>query len=226
MRLGILGGTFNPIHLGHLILAEAAREQARLDQVWFVPTAIPPHKRPRELASAAARWDMVRLAIREQPALRADAVELRRGGVSYTVETIRAIRRRVPRARLFLIVGSEMLQVRWVGLTEIAESCTFLVASRTTARPRRPRGLRIQWVRMPRIEISSSMIRARRHHRRSIRFLVPDAVARCIARRHLYRNQATLRLAPPHVWLRQTKPRGASLRIPPHGQSPWGSTHR
>ena len=188
MRLGILGGTFNPIHVGHLILAECAREHARLEQVWFIPTAMPPHKRPSELANAAARWDMVRLAIRGQPALRANAMEVRRGGVSYTVDTVRAIRRRHPRARLFLIVGSEMLRVHWYGLTEIARSCTFLVASRTTARPRRPRGLRIQWLQMPRIEISSSMIRARRHQRRSIRFLVPKPVARYIERHHLYRR--------------------------------------
>lgn len=193
MRLGILGGTFNPIHLGHLMLAECARDQCALDQVWFVPTAIPPHKPSRRLLDGAQRLALVRLAIRGHPAFRASDVELRLGGVSYTLRTVRLLRARDPRADLFLIVGSDMLQVPWYGMEELRRLCTFVVAHR----PERPRsrtiggveGRRLPGMRtitIPQVEISSSMIRSRIRRGRSIRYLVPDAVRQSILRRRLY----------------------------------------
>ena len=186
MRLGILGGTFNPIHLGHLILAECAREQCALDQVWFIPTATPPHKAPRDLLDGAKRLALVRLAIRGHPSFRASDLELELGGISYTIRTVRFLHARYPRARLFLIVGSEMLQVPWVGLPELRRLCTFVVAPRA-GRDRLRRLPRMQRLVMPQMAISSSMIRARIRRGQSIRYLVPDAVARSIIRRRLYR---------------------------------------
>ncbi|MBI4323180.1 MAG: nicotinate (nicotinamide) nucleotide adenylyltransferase [Candidatus Omnitrophica bacterium] len=210
MRLGILGGTFNPIHLGHVILAECARDQCALDQVWFIPTAIPPHKPSRQLLDGAQRLALVRLAIRGHPAFRASDVELRLGGVSYTLRTVRLLRARHPHANLFLIVGSDMLQVPWYGMAELRRLCTFVVAPRPTTRPLRPfdaprhaaglaqgrpeRAKRVEGRRLPgmrtitipQVEISSSMIRARIRRGRSIRYLVPDAVRQAILRRRLY----------------------------------------
>ncbi len=191
MRLGMLGGTFNPIHIGHLILAECAREQARLDQVWFIPTAIPPHKSPRDLAPAMDRLRMIRLAIRGHPAFRVETMELRRGGVSYTLETVQTIRERHPRAQLYLIIGSEMLKVPWYGLKEIARECTFVVAPRAAV-VSRPRGLRLMRLTMPSLEISSSMIRQRLRAGQSVRYLVPEAVERDICRHPLYREQSKM----------------------------------
>ena len=185
MRLGIFGGTFNPIHIGHLVLAECARAQARLDHVWFIPTAIPPHKPAPDVAPAEARLSMVRSAIRGHPAFRVHDMELRRGGISYTLETLRMIRTRHPRATLFLIVGSDMLQVPWYGLKEIARECTFLVAPRHPAISHR-RGVRVMTLAMPQIEISSSMIRERLRAGQSIRYLVPETVEREIRRHRLY----------------------------------------
>ncbi len=193
MRLGILGGTFNPIHLGHLMLAECAREQCALDQVWFMPTAIPPHKPSRQLLDGAQRLALVRLAIRGHQAFRASDVELRLGGVSYTLRTVRLLRARDPRAEVWLIVGSDMLQVSWYGMEELRRLCTFVVAQR----PERPRsrmiggveGRRLPGMRtitIPQVEISSSMIRARIRRGQSIRYLVPDAVRQSILRRRLY----------------------------------------
>lgn len=185
MRLGILGGTFNPIHLGHLMLAECAREQCALDQVWFMPTAIPPHKPSRQLLDGQQRLALVRLAIRGHPAFRASDVELWLGGVSYTLRTVRLLRARDPRAKIFLIVGSDMLQVSWYGMKELRRLCTFVVAQRPTTQPiRRRPGMRA--VTIPQVEISSSMIRARIRRNQSIRYLVPDAVRQSILRRHLY----------------------------------------
>jgi nicotinate-nucleotide adenylyltransferase len=187
MRLGILGGTFNPIHMGHLVLAECAREQCGLDHVLFLPTAKPPHKPSRDLLDGPVRLRLVRLAIRGHPAFRASDLELKAGGISYTVRTVRLLREQYPKATLFLIVGSAMLKVPWYGFEELCRLCTFVVANRdkTAASPHR---LPLRWLVMPRLEIASSMIRARIRRGQSIRYLVPDAVARMIARHRLYQG--------------------------------------
>ena len=203
MRLGILGGTFNPIHLGHLVVAECAREQCALDQIRFIPTATPPHKAPRDLLDGAKRLALIRLAIRGHPSFRASDLELELGGISYTIRTVRLLHARYPRARLFLIVGSDMLQVPWVGLPALRRLCTFVVAPRRfdfshhpSNRPEHRRRIgrdrlrrlpRMQRLVMPQVAISSSMIRARIRRGQSIRYLVPDAVARSIVHRRLYR---------------------------------------
>lgn len=187
MRVGILGGTFNPIHLGHLILAETAREQCALEQVWFIPTATPPHKSAHGLLDSAIRLALVRAAIRGHRAFRACDLEIRRGGVSYTLQTIRHLRQCYPKTAWYLIMGSDMLGVRWYGLEELGRLCTFVVADRPVSR-RRWRVPRMQPLLMPRVEISSSMIRARVRRGQSIRYLVPDPVARYIARHRLYRR--------------------------------------
>ena len=193
MRLGILGGTFNPIHVGHLVLAESAREQARLDRVLFIPTATPPHKRARGLIDGATRLRLVRLAIRGHAAFRASDVELRLGGVSYTVRTVQWLHARYPDAQLHLIVGQDMLPVRWYGMDELNRLCTFLVARRPDSSAVRADGLgrsarRVRTITMPQLEISSTDIRARIRWGRSIRYLVPEAVERDIRRSRLYRG--------------------------------------
>jgi nicotinate-nucleotide adenylyltransferase len=194
MRLGILGGTFNPIHLGHLLLAECAREQAHLDEVWFIPTNVPPHKAARDLLPAADRLQLVRLALRGHPAFRASDLELRLGGVSYTVRTIRWLREHHADARLHLIVGADMRTVPWVGMDELNRLCTFLVAERPRSRSLAPaasmgrQARRVRTIQMPQLDVSSSMIRERVRRGRSIRYLVPDAVAREIVRRRLYQT--------------------------------------
>jgi len=189
MRLGILGGTFNPIHQGHLVLAETAREQCGLEQVWFVPTASPPHKTARALVDGRHRLAMVRLAVRGHRAFRARGLEVKRGGVSYTIDTIKLIQARDPRVRLFLIVGSDMLAVTWYQMQELQRRCTFVAADRPSSASPRVLGLRVQRLAMPQMSLSSSMIRARVRAGRSIRYLVPQAVADYIARHRLYRRR-------------------------------------
>jgi nicotinate-nucleotide adenylyltransferase len=199
MRLGILGGTFNPIHLGHLVLAESAREQAGLDQVWFIPTATPPHKSPKGLPDGRTRLRLVRLAIRGHPAFRASGLELRLGGVSYTLRTVQWLRQHHPKARLHLIVGADMLRVHWYGMDALSRLCTFLVAQRPdqAGRPAGPLAAarRLRLIHMPQLDISSTMIRERVRRGRSIRYLVPEAAAREIARSGLYRSKGRARQA-------------------------------
>lgn len=188
MRLGIIGGTFNPIHLGHLILAECAREQCRLDAVWFMPAAAPPHKSSRGLLDGRRRLRLIRLAVRGHPAFCGCDLELRMGGVSYTIRTVRALKARFPKTQLFFILGSDMLKVPWYRFKELQRLCTFVVADRAVGTPvrRRPGMRRIA---MPHIDIASSMIRERVRRGQSIRYLVPEPVAQAIARGRLYRGR-------------------------------------
>src|SRR5262249_18483720 len=132
MRIGVFGGTFDPVHLGHLILAEQCREQGRLDQVWFVPAASPPHKQGQTLTPFAQRVEMLALAIAGQPAFRIDELEKDRPGPSFTVHTLEEIRRRRPDAELFLPIGSDTLVdlPHWYQPARILELAGLLVTHR------------------------------------------------------------------------------------------------
>jgi nicotinate-nucleotide adenylyltransferase len=185
LRVGIFGGTFNPIHLGHLLLAETARDALRLDRVLFIPAGQPPHKRPPGLLDGAVRLRMVRLAIKDHPAFAASDIELQRSGPSYSIDTVTALHRALPEAALFLLIGQDMLAVRWAAWNTLKRLCTVAAVRRPgSRRARMRRGIR--WLDMPPIDIASSDIRARVAAGRSIRYLVPAAVERYIRRQRLY----------------------------------------
>ena len=196
MKLGLLGGMFDPIHLGHLRAAENAREALALDQVVFVPAGVPPHRAParRRPASTATRWS--RLATAAHPAFVPSDVELRREGPSYTVDTRGgAARASSPGASVVLIVGSDNLpDDRRAGASRerLLALCTVAVVERPgeRARARRPGcpPARVHRVEGPRLPIAASDApRAGRAPGRSVRYLVPDAVADYIEKRGLYR---------------------------------------
>ena len=204
-RIGLFGGTFDPPHVGHLALAEWARESLRLDRVLFVPAGRPPHKGRARLSAVAHRLAMTRLAVRDNPAFTVSSLEARRDGPSFTVDTLRALRRREPRARVFLLMGADSLEEfpTWRDPEAILAFATLVVAPRPGASPapgrvpwrgtpeagsRRLAGARrIAWLGCPVLDVSSSAIRARLRSGRTARYLVPDAVARYIARHRLYR---------------------------------------
>ena len=188
MRLGIFGGTFNPIHWGHLLFAECAREQLQLDRVLFIPTHQPPHKGARELLDGAIRFTMVQLAIKDNPAFVASDIELQRGGVSYSIDTVKLLKRELPMAKLFLLMGADMLSVRWLAWNELKQLCTVAVVRRPGVRSiRREAGLK--WLTMPQVDISSSDIRLRLRASRSIRYLVPPLVERYINQHGIYQQR-------------------------------------
>lgn len=200
--LGIMGGSFDPIHLGHLVIAERAVEALRLDRVLFIPCAVPPHKDAAGLTPGRHRLAMVRLAVRGNPRFRASDMELRRGGVSYTVETLERLRAvHGPRARLWFIIGADSLWElsTWREYRRLLGLCTVVTAGRPGSDTQTWRGagafsraeaaaLKAHFFDAPLIDISSTEIRRRRRAGLSIRYLVPEAVERYIAAHGLYRR--------------------------------------
>jgi nicotinate-nucleotide adenylyltransferase len=199
VRIGVLGGSFDPIHIGHLVIAEEARLRLSLDTVLFVPTGFQWMKEGRQTAPGAERIEMVRLATASNAAFEVSDVEVSRPGPSYTVDTLSILRRqRGPEAELFFILGQDALAdlPRWSRPEQLLQLCTLVAMPRVDSPPvdlagleRQLPGLRDRLVLLedaPRLEVSSSALRARIARNESVRYLVPDAVAEYIARRGLY----------------------------------------
>jgi len=190
VKLGILGGSFDPIHLGHLRAAENAREALGLKEVRFIPAGEPPHKPKDALSAAEDRLAMVRLATASNPAFVVSDLEVRRAGPSYTVETLLAIAAEPESHELFLIVGSDTLPEipSWREPQRIFSLCTVAVAVRPGARRgETPAGARVLEVPGPELPLSATFVRHCAREGRSVRYLVPDAVADYIETRRLYR---------------------------------------
>ncbi len=196
--VGILGGTFNPPHIGHLICAQEARAQLGLDVVWLMPVAHPPHKEIAADPGTATRIELCRLAARDEDGLEVSTLEVERGGASYTVDTLRAIREQAPEHALTFIVGGDMAHSlpTWREPEAVLQLATLAVAERESIHREdiveRLSGLEghegVRFFEMPRLDVSSSDIRRRTAAGRPIRHLVPDAVADYIEAHGLYRG--------------------------------------
>jgi nicotinate-nucleotide adenylyltransferase len=192
MRLGLYGGTFDPIHLGHLILAEACREACGLDRVWFVVAGAPPHK-PGGRTDVAHRLEMVRLAVAGNPAFEVSEIETRRPGPHYSVETLEAVARERPGDELFFLIGADSLVdlPHWREPETILRLAGLVVANRPGFEPPPidvpPDARAIQRVTIPPIGIASHEVRRRLLEGRSIRYQVPRAVEAYIDAHELYR---------------------------------------
>lgn len=186
-RIGILGGTFDPPHIGHLILAEEAVRQLRLDKVIFIPSFMPPYKKVRH-DDPLSRYKMTALACKGNPIFEASPIELDRGSVSYSVDTLRFLKDKYGgKAELFFMIGSDWLGSldKWKNIDEALQLAHFVVAARPGSRAR---GLKKGMIvlNMPLIEISSTDIRNRVKKSISIRYLVPESVRQFIERQKLY----------------------------------------
>jgi nicotinate-nucleotide adenylyltransferase len=200
MRLGLLGGTFDPIHVGHLLMAEMACDTLSLNRVLFVPAGDPPHKQELEKISAFHRRAMVELAIAGNPHFELSLVDLERPGPHYTTDTVRLIRAEYTLATddcFFIIGGDSLVDLpTWHNPPELVTLCRLAVIHRPGFRPDLPGleaaipgiGARLDWVEMPLIGISSSQIRARVQAGQSIRYQVVDAVWNYIDQHQLYRQ--------------------------------------
>lgn len=191
MNIGIFGGTFNPPHCGHLIVGECVRDTLHLEKILFIPTATPPHKGVQLLAPSRDRLAMTELAVGGNPSFEASGAEIERGGLSYTIDTLREIGARFPRARLKLLIGADNLFDfdGWKSPGEILDMADLVVMTRPGYDLRRSRSEflpRATIVTVPQIGISGTEIRRRVKFHQSIRYLVPAAVGEYIARRHLY----------------------------------------
>ena len=207
MRLGLYGGTFDPVHQGHLLLAESCREQLQLDEVWFIPTGTPPHKLGVSISPPKARREMLELAIAGLPQFHVSRIEIDRPGPHYTVETLRQLRQERPEDQLFLLIGADSLHdlSTWREPGEISQLATIVAVNRGLSSPRdaaRGAGLdpailaRVQSVTMPGVDISASDLRQRVSASRSIRFQTPRAVEQYIRAHRLYQNTSEVETAP------------------------------
>ncbi len=189
--VGLFGGSFDPIHHGHLLVAQAAAEVLGLDEVRFVPAREQPFKVGEHAAAAADRATMVERAIAGSPGMRLERLELDRAGPSYTVDTLRALRVREPDTSFVLLVGSDaaMGVPRWHEAPELSRLARIVAFGRAGATAGAlPPG--IGFITVPAVEISSTAVRERVRRGQSIRYWVPDAVAEFIASRGLYRDGA------------------------------------
>jgi nicotinate-nucleotide adenylyltransferase len=189
MKLGIYGGSFDPIHLGHLLVAQAAVEELGLDRLYFVPAAQSPFKPERQPAPAAVRLQLLRLALAGRANCEVDDQELRRGGISYTVDTLRDYARRFPAAELFYLIGADNVAQlnEWRAAAELAHLAEFATLPRPGgAVPVFPPPFRGRQLRGFPFAVSSSEIRARVRAGRSIENLVPPAVAEAIRATKIY----------------------------------------
>jgi len=201
MLIGIFGGTFDPVHFGHLLLAECCREQCTLDAVWFLPAAVPPHKSDRELAPAKDRIEMLKLAIAGHAAFSVCTYESDRGGVNYTADTLNHFHEEDPSRELFFLMGADMFMdfPQWRQPERICQLAIPVVVHRpgmasldfnclnTITTPQRIEEIRRHLVEMPEIGLSSSEIRRRMAAGQSIRYQTPRAVEKYIETHNLYR---------------------------------------
>ena len=196
MRLGIYGGTFDPIHYGHLLLAERCREELQLDEVWFIPAGTPPHKQGRVTTPAKARAAMVEFAVSGFPEFKVSRIEMERTGPSYTVQTLEQLRTAAPEREVFLLMGADSIAelVTWKDPARILELSQVVAVNRAGESPDlsslqsllEQTGRTVHTVEMPAMGVSASEIRTRVASGKSIRFLTPRPVEMYLRQHKLY----------------------------------------
>lgn len=197
-KIGIMGGTFNPIHIGHLTLAEWAREEAELDEVWFIPAGLPYMKNSEEVLDPRERFHMTELAIQNNAFFRCLDIELKREGYTYSYETLEQLRDMYPQDKFFFIAGADCLcsMEHWKCVEKLFSNCTVIAAVRDSVQlpelekkrqylEQRFHG-RIMLIPFIGLSVSSTEIRKRTAAGRSIRYLVPDSVLNYIEEKEFY----------------------------------------
>ena len=185
-KVGILGGTFNPPHIGHCIIANEVLHALQLDEVRLMPNAIAPHKEVKQRATDAQRLEMVRLAIQDVEGLQIEPFELARGGISYTYETMLQLIEREPNTEFYFIIGGDSIDFlhTWYRIEELVKLVQFVGVHRPGFQSKSK--FRVQMVDIPEIYLSSSLVRERIQHGKTIQYLVPNAVAEYIRKERIY----------------------------------------
>jgi len=201
-EIGLMGGTFNPIHNGHLILAQAAWEQFSLDEIWFLPSRRPPHKDNTELPEDEIRLALLSRALESNPAFSVCLLEMQRLGedATYTYDTMLELKKRYPKEHFsFIIGGDSLLELhKWYHSKDLFKGMAFLAAGRgglgesagtfavTAQHLRETYGAQIDFIEMPQIDISSTALRQRAREKKTLRYYVPECVAEYIQENHIY----------------------------------------
>ncbi|EIJ78952.1 nicotinic acid mononucleotide adenylyltransferase [Bacillus methanolicus PB1] len=186
-KIGILGGTFDPPHYGHLLIANEVLESLQLHEVWFMPNQEPPHKKKSSIGNDD-RINMLELAIEGNPHFRIEPIELERIGPSYTYDTMKQLTEIYPDYTFYFIIGADMIEYlpKWHKINELLHLVEFVGVKRPAYSD--ATHFRIQKVDVPEIEISSSLIRKRRKEGRSIRYYLPESVRKYIEENKLYES--------------------------------------
>ena len=201
MKIGIMGGTFNPIHNGHLSLADAALKQYHLDEIWFMPSGLPAHKANDELLSSEKRFLMVQLAIKDTDKFKASSFEIDRAGYTYTADTMVALAKEYPKAEFYFIIGGDSLMKfhKWVKPEVISAHTSLLAAGRNgyskeelilqAENLKQQFGTKVLFLEMPELVISSNEIRSlcKVKHYEAINTMVPETVFRYITENELWK---------------------------------------
>jgi nicotinate-nucleotide adenylyltransferase len=193
MRTGIFGGTFNPPHIGHLIVAETLREQFGLKQVLWIPSRLPPHRMDEAMPSAEDRLEMTRRAVEQNPFFEVSDMELRREGPSYTIDTVRLLKQAEPEKDFVLLMGGDSYRAlsTWREADKLAEMVPLIVYDRRISGPEPmplPFEARVEFAEAPLIDVSATFLRGRIADGRSVRYYVPHVVMEYIHEHHLYRT--------------------------------------
>ncbi|MGY3724586.1 nicotinate-nucleotide adenylyltransferase [Granulicatella balaenopterae] len=187
-RVGILGGSFNPVHIGHLIMAEQAKSQLGLDKVLLMPSNQPPHIDTKKTIDAELRVAMLERAIAGNEGFGLELIELERLGKSYTFDTMQLLVERYPNKEFYFIIGGDMVEYlpKWYRIDELLDLITFVAVKRVGYQVES--SYPVEWIDSPMIDISSTMIRNSIKDKQSIRYLVPTSVEEFILERGLYQH--------------------------------------
>jgi len=187
-RIGILGGSFDPIHFGHLLMAQSATEVLKLDVVFFVPAYCSPFKTDHSVPDVSKRLVMVKEAIKGNKAFKLYDGELRRGKISYTIDTLKELKLKYPQSKFYLLMGADNLRTfhRWKDPQDILNLASLVILNRPGFDKNYPKRWPYLKINMPAVDISSSDIRLRLKQKKSIWYLTPKAVIRYIKQYRLY----------------------------------------
>lgn len=187
-KIGLLGGTFDPPHYGHLIIANEAMTQCQLDEVWFIPTYVPPHKQGLKVTKPEHRVNMVKLAIASHSSFRLCMIEIERKGPSYTYDTIKKLRESYDDVHFYFIIGADMVEdlPNWKNIDQLRQLITFIAIERPGFSIQTNQSNSVKVVQAPLFDVSSTFLRERFKNKQTTRFYLPDNVRHYIEENHLY----------------------------------------
>ncbi|MDQ0231565.1 nicotinate-nucleotide adenylyltransferase [Metabacillus malikii] len=185
-KIGILGGTFDPPHFGHLLIASEVLNELQLNEIWFMPNQIPPHKQEKQFSTSEHRYNMLKLAIDKHDHFKIETIELHRDGPSYTYDTLCLLREKYPSYTFYFIIGADMIEFlpKWYKVDEILELATFVGVKRFGHQTISP--YPIKKIDIPQIDVSSTLLRKRIRTNKPTDYLMPDVVKKYIEENHLY----------------------------------------